>query len=91
MSVENFSENKNYKIVSIKEVQTKFGKSYIMTDNNCNKYWSNKKIADFIKRNNIKPSNDDSKILFNIKTFEYKTFKNSDGEEIRFLEMRVHF
>lgn len=89
MSVQNLTESRIYKIVGFKEVNTKFGQSYILTDSNCKKYWANKKIADFIKRNGIRASSDNSRILFRVNTGEYKSFTNSDGEEIRFLEMII--
>ena len=88
MTTLNLESNSNYKIIEIKEIETKFGKSYIMTDFELNQYWSNKKIATFIKQNRI-PFSNNGKILFRIKTGNYKTFKNESGDEIKFLEVNI--
>lgn len=87
MSVQQLQEKSNYSIISLKEIETKFGKTFIMTDGELNEYWANKKICDFIKKNKIPINNDEDKILFKIKTGEYKTFRNQDGKEISFLNL----
>lgn len=79
------NENSKYEIVNLKSIETKYGTTYIMMDNNLNEYWSNKKINDFIKKHRI-PLNNDDKVLFKIKTGDYKTFQK-DGNEIRFLNL----
>lgn len=86
MSVSNLQPNSNYKIIELKEVKTKYGENYIMTDSELNQYWTNKKIATFIKQNKI-PLSNNSKVLFKIKTNNYKTFTTKDGDEIKFLEL----
>lgn len=88
MSTFNLETNSNYKIIELKEIETKFGKSYIMTDSELNQYWSNKKIATFIKQNRI-PLSNNGKVLFRIKTGDYKTFTNESGDEIRFLNLNI--
>lgn len=86
MSVSNLQPNSNYKIIELKEVTTKYGDNYIMTDSELNQYWTNKKIATFIKQNKI-PLSNNSKVLFKIKTNNYKTFTTKDDNEIKFLEL----
>ena len=82
--------NSNYKIIELKEIETKYGKRYIVVDSELNQFWSNRKISMFIKQNKI-PLNNNGKVLFRIKTGDYKTFKNNDGDEIKYLEMTVSF
>ena len=48
-----FSPNTHYWIIEIKEFETQYGKSYLLTDSNFNKHFSNKKISDYIERNKI--------------------------------------
>ena len=88
MNTSNLETNTVYKIIELKEIETKFGKSYIMTDYELNEYWSNKKIATFIKQNRI-PLSNNGKVLFRIKTGDYKTFQNQDGDEITFLQLNL--
>ena len=88
MNTSNLETNTVYKIIELKEIETKFGKSYIMTDYELNEYWSNKKIATFIKQNRITMSNN-GKVLFRIKTGDYKTFQNQDGDEITFMQLNL--
>ena len=70
------------------KVETKYGKTYIMMDENLNEYWANKKISTFIKQNKI-PLSNCGKILFKIRTGDYKTFTNESGEEITFLTLNI--
>lgn len=86
MSVDNLQSQTLYKIIDIKEVETKFGKTHILTDENLDEYWANKKISQFIKTNKITSSNN-GKVLFTIKTGEYKTFENQNGDKIKFLNL----
>ena len=88
MTTSNLETNTVYKIIELKEIETKFGKSYVMTDSELNQYWSNKKIASFIKQNRI-PMSNNGKVLFRIKTGDYKTFKNESGDEITFLNLNL--
>lgn len=80
--------NSIYKIIELKEIETKFGTCYIMKDTELNEYWSNKKIASFIKQNKI-PMTNNGKVLFKIKTGDYKTFTNESGDEIKFLNLNI--
>ena len=86
MSANNLNERTNYQIINLKKVTTTYGDSYIMTDTELNEYWSNKKINEFIKKNKI-PMNNDDKVLFKIKTGEYKVFPTEDGRVIKFLNL----
>ena len=85
MSVQQLQTQTLYKIIETKEIDTQYGTTYILIDDNLDEYWSNKKIATFIKQNKI-PSSKDGKVLFKIKTGDYKTFEK-DGNEIRFLNV----
>ena len=81
MSTLKLEPNSNYKIVSYKTIQTKFGQSHILQDENFNEYFSNKKISNWIIKN--KPKGE-----FKIKTSELKTFLK-DGNEISFIDVII--
>ena len=89
MSVKTLKPNTIYKIKLVCEVETKFGKTYTLTDSNLDVYWSNKKISDYIKSHNIPCDNSTGKVLFTVKTFNYKTFTSEDNREIKFLDMII--
>ena len=79
-----FNESEIYKIINVDKIETTFGKRYVLTDENNDKYWPNKAIEKFIhEHKNIKQ--------FKIKTSEFKTFTNKKGEEIRFLDVDIYF
>ena len=61
------SPNSEYQIYSIRPFESAYGTSYILEDNEFNKYWSNNTINRFIKQHKIKAS-DDYKLLFKVKT-----------------------
>ena len=88
MTTSNLKLRSLYKIVELKEVKTKFGNSYILIDSEYNKYWANKKIGTYIKTHQI-PLSNNGKVLFKIKTYDYKTFKNDLNEEITFLQLNL--
>ena len=86
--ISRFEPNSIYEIYSFKPVETKFGKTYILEDNDFNKYWANNKITNYINKAKFKTSNSEFKLLFKIKTGEYKEFKKGD-DTIKFLEMNI--
>lgn len=88
MTVNSLEARTTYQIIELKEIETTYGKTFIMTNSNLDKYWSNKKVCDYIKKNKI-PLSDNGKILFTIKTGDYKTFKSKDGQKIRYLNMLI--
>ena len=79
MSTLKLEPNSDYKIVSYKTIQTKFGTSHVLIADDFNDYFSNKKISDWINKN--KPKGE-----FKIKTSEVKTFVK-DGNEIKFIDV----
>ena len=82
------SPNSDYQIYSIKSFDSSFGTSYILEDNEFNKYWSNNTINKFIKQHKIKES-DDYKLLFKVKTGPLREFKKADSV-ISFVETRCY-
>ena len=86
--VQKLQSNSIYTIYSIKAVETTYGKTYILEDDDFNKYWATNKITDFINKNKIKVGPYNSKILFTIKTGEHKLFKKGD-KECTYLEMNL--
>ncbi|WP_458453201.1 hypothetical protein [Methanobrevibacter sp.] len=89
MSINKLTTNKIYKIVSVKEIETKFGKSHIITDDKYNDYFATTKISKYINENGI--VNDSNKrCLFTIRTGIYKTYKTEDNEERRYLELKIY-
>ena len=89
MSINKLTTNKIYKIVSVKEIETKFGKSHIITDDKYNDYFATTKISKYINENGI--VNDSNKrCLFTIRTSVYKTYKTPDDEERRYLDLKIY-
>ena len=84
--ISQLSSNEYYNIYSIKQVETTYGTSYILEDNDFNKYWSNNTVNKFIKFHKIKEG-DGSKLLFKIKTGSEKQFNKGD-DTIKFVETR---
>ena len=84
--ISKLNQNETYYIFSIKPIETSYGTSYILEDDEFNKYWSNNTVNKFIKTNKIK-NNDGSKLLFKIKTGSEKEFKKGE-DVIRFIETR---
>ena len=80
-------DKERYEIFSYTPIQTKFGKTYILEDDNLNKYWATSKVTKFINKINYKPI--PGKRIFTIKTGNWRTFRK-DGEEIKYLEMTIY-
>lgn len=89
METRKLATNKIYRITSIKEIQTKFGKCYLLTDEKFDDYFSTNKITKYIETNGIE-NNDNKKILFTIRTGVYKTFKKDDGTEFKYLDCKIY-
>ena len=81
-NINKLEANETYNIISYNTIEGKFGKSYVMKDDNFNEYFSNKKVNDWIKKNQ-------NKMRFKIKTGDWKEFTSSDGNTIRFLDTFV--
>lgn len=88
METRKLATNKIYRIISVKEITTKFGTSYILTDEKYDDYYSINKISKYIKENGI-VNDPNKKFLFTIKTGVYKTFKTEDGNEHRYLDCKI--
>ena len=82
---------KTYNIYSVTPVKTKFGKTYILKDNNFNKYWANNKVTQYLNnRPNLHNTELSKKILFTIRTGDEKYFKDKDGYEVKFIETDIY-
>ena len=79
MSISKLAPNATYKIISYKQINTQYGVSYILKDEDFNEYFSNKKINEYISKNRPKKE-------FFIKTSDYKTF-SKDGKQISFIDV----
>ena len=86
--ISKLNQNETYNIYSIKPIETTYGSTYILEDDEFNKYWANNSVNKFIKTNKIK-NNDGSKLLFKIKTGSEKEFKKGE-DVIRFIETRCY-
>lgn len=85
--ISRLQQNETYNVYSIRPIETKYGTTYILEDDEFNKYWSNNTVNKFIKQHKIKDG-DGSKLLFKIKTGNEREFKKSGGEIIKFIETR---
>ena len=82
--INKFDEKHVHKIVDEQKLQTSFGKKYLLIDDSNNRYWTNNKVDEFIKAHkNIKQ--------FQLITSEFKSFKNKNGNEIRYLTIDINF
>ena len=82
--IEKLEETKIYEIINVEKIETSFGKRYVLTDKENNKYWPNKSIEKFIhEHKDIKK--------FKLQTSEFKSFLNKKGEEIRFLDVDIYY
>lgn len=86
MSAKKFVPNKLYKIIDVKEIETKYGKTHILTDDKYDEYFATTKISKFINENNISENN--GNVIMKVKTNNYRTFNSDDGSEIKFLDLR---
>ena len=89
METRKLATNKIYRIISIKSIETKFGKCYILTDEKYEDYFSTNKINKYIETNGIE-NNENKKFLFTIRTGVYKTFKKDNDEEIKYLDCKIY-
>ena len=87
MNTQKLNPNSIYDIIQYKEVVTKFGKTYILTDKDLNQYWSLTSITKFIQQNKIRNiPNNKSKAILKIRTYDYETFDTEDGKQITYLK-----
>ena len=87
-TIQKLEPNTTYSIYSFRPIESKFGKTYVLEDNDFNKYWANNKITQYINRSKFKIDPFNNKLLFKIKTGNYKTYIHND-KEIKFLEMNI--
>ena len=71
-------------ITNVQNLQTSFGKKYVLIDDSNNRYWTNNKVDEFIK------THKDIK-RFQLITSEFKTFKSKNGNEIRYLTIGIDY
>lgn len=80
-----FEENKTYYIVNCETVKTKYGPAYVITTDEGEKYYANKKVSKYIEDNKLmelfKP--------FAINTYQYKSFINERNDKVMYLEMQI--
>ena len=82
--INKLDEKHFYMIVNVEKLQTSFGKKYVLIDDSNNRYWTNNKVHEFIKAHkDIKQ--------FQLITSEFKSFKNKNGNEIRYLTIDIDF
>lgn len=82
--ISKLNENQIYNIVDVQKIQTSFGKKYVLIDEDNNKYWTNKNVDEFIKEHKTIKQ-------FELRTSEYKTFKNKKDDIIKYLEIDINF
>ena len=74
-----------YTFVRAKEIDTKYGKTFILTTDKGDKFFANKKICNFIKRNYTTEELQPNLI---VETGLYRTFEK-DGKQITYLNMEI--
>lgn len=92
-----FEENKTYFIVNcetikpshwpgLEESKTKYGPTFVITTDEGERYFANKKVSKYMEDNKLTLSNFKP---FGINTYNYKTFVNENGEKIVYLELQI--
>ena len=81
-----FEENKTYFIVNCETIKTKFGPTFVITTDEGERYFANKKVSKYMEDNHLTISNFKP---FGINTYNYKTFVNENGEKIVYLELQI--
>ena len=84
-------ESTIYTFVKAEMINTKFGPSFMLTDDKGGKYYSNKRINDFILRNFTDDKFQKSKLFHPnliVETGKYRTFEK-DGKQITYLPMEI--
>ena len=80
--INKLSENTTYIIKDYYKIETKFGYTYVMVDNNYKRYWSTSRI-------NIYLSTKPDKSSFKLETFYYNEFINKQNQHIKYLNYQI--
>lgn len=81
-----FEENKTYFIVNCETIKTKYGLTFVITTDEGERFFANKKVSKYMEDNHLTISNFKP---FGINTYNYKTFVNENGEKIVYLELQI--
>lgn len=81
-----FEENKTYFIVNCETLKTKYGPTFVITTDECERFFANKKVSKYMEDNKLTLNNFKP---FGINTYNYKTFVNENGEKIVYLELQI--
>ena len=81
-----FEENKTYFIVNCETIKTKFGSTFVITTDEGERFFANKKVSKYMEDNHLTLSNFKP---FGINTYNYKTFVNENDEKIMYLELQI--
>ena len=81
-----FEENKTYFIVNCETLKTKYGPTFVITTDECERFFANKKVSKYLEDNKLTLNNFKP---FGINTYNYKTFVNENGEKIVYLELQI--
>ena len=81
-----FEENKTYFIVKCETIKTKFGPTFVITTDEGERFFANKKVSKYMEDNHLTISNFKP---FGINTYNYKSFVNENGEKIIYLELQI--
>ena len=93
-----FEENKTYFIVNCETIKTKFGPTFVITTDEGERFFANKKVSKYMEVYKVNPDSkgvQDNKLTLNnfkpfgINTYGYKTFVNENGEKIMYLELQI--
>ena len=85
--IKRFESNTHYLIIDYNQITTKFGNTFVLTDDKFDKYFSTKKVDTFLKQTNLKKNG--GEILFKVVTGPRKSFKDKEDREISYVEHRI--
>ena len=81
-----FEENKTYFIVNCETIKTKYGPTFVISTDEGERFFANKKVSKYMEDNHLTISNFKP---FGINTYNYKTFVNENGDKIVYLELQI--
>ena len=67
-------------------IKTKYGPTFVITTDEGERYFANKKVSKYMEDNHLTLSNFKP---FGINTYNYKSFVNENGEKIVYLELQI--
>lgn len=90
-TINKLSQSKKYIFIEAKKLNTKYGETFVLTDELGDKYFATSKITKFINENNFEEVDDiitfDPNII--VRTKKFKEFTSKEGKQIKYLDLNI--